>query len=126
MASPAFNNWGPGDFRTASGKQTRTLAFPSTVPFRPWSTTAITEQPTLPRDGASELMRSLGLLVDGPGLWGKPVPARPPGVFVFEIGTPLAEAPIDSGAVRRWIEQVPSLKLDGEHKVRLEFDNARK
>jgi transcription elongation factor GreA len=69
-------------------------------------------RPPLP--GASQLMRSLGLLVDGPLRWGSPVPSRAPGVFVVELDQPLTAAPIDQSAVRRWIEHVPSLRLDGE------------
>ena len=69
---------------------------------------------TARRDGASELMRSLGLMVDGPAVWGKQVAARAPGVFVFETSAPLATAPIDIVAVRRWLEHVPELRLDGE------------
>jgi transcription elongation factor GreA len=69
-------------------------------------------RPPLP--GASQLMRSLGLLVDGPLRWGSPVPSRSPGVFVVELDEILGAPPIDHSAVRRWIEHVPSLRLDGE------------
>ncbi len=67
-----------------------------------------------PVAGASELMRSLGLLVDGPVRWATPVPSRAAGVFVVELDQPLAEAPVDHTAVRRWLERVPTLRLDGE------------
>jgi transcription elongation factor GreA len=59
-------------------------------------------------------MRALGLLVDGPQVWGKPAAARAPGVFVVELNAPPAAAPIDIVAVRRWVERVPALRLDGE------------
>jgi transcription elongation factor GreA len=59
-------------------------------------------------------MRSLGLDVDGPARWGSLPPSQAPGVFVVETEAPLAEAPIDLTAVRRWIERVPDLLLDGE------------
>ncbi|MDQ3938664.1 MAG: transcription elongation factor GreA [Chloroflexota bacterium] len=62
---------------------------------------------------ASDLMRALGLLVDGPARWGYPVPSRAPGVFVFELPAGLDKAPIDHGALRRWLEYVPDLRLDG-------------
>jgi transcription elongation factor GreA len=65
-------------------------------------------------DGAAQMMRSLGLAVDGPVMWSSPVGSRRPGVFVVELGAPLADAPIDHAALRRWLEQVPGLRLDGE------------
>jgi len=66
------------------------------------------------RPGASELLKSLGLLVDGPAVWGRQVPSRAPGIFVVELPNPLADAPIDIVAIRRWLERVPALTLDGE------------
>jgi transcription elongation factor GreA len=63
---------------------------------------------------ASDLMRSLGLLVDGPAQWSRPVHSRAAGVFVVELPGGLEEAPIDIVAVRRWLERVPDLRLDGE------------
>jgi transcription elongation factor GreA len=66
------------------------------------------------RAGASELLRALGLLVDGPAQWTRPVPSRRPGVFVVELPNGLPDAPIDIVAVRRWLERVPEMKLDGE------------
>jgi transcription elongation factor GreA len=66
------------------------------------------------KPSASELMRSLDLLVDGPARWGSPVPSRAPGVFVVELPGGAETAPIDAAAVRRWLERVPSLTLDGE------------
>ena len=66
------------------------------------------------RPGASELLKELGLLVDGPALWERPVPSRAPGIFVIELPSALADAPIDIVAVRRWRERVPTMTLDGE------------
>jgi len=66
------------------------------------------------RPGASELLKSLGLLVDGPALWNRPVPSRAPGIFVIELPNGLRDAPVDIVAVRRWLERVPDLMLDGE------------
>lgn len=60
------------------------------------------------------MMRSLGLLVDGPAAWGKPVSSRRPGVFVVELPGGAERAPIDIVAVRRWVEHVPGMLLDGE------------
>jgi transcription elongation factor GreA len=62
---------------------------------------------------ASDLLRSLGLLVDGPRLWSKPVNSRAPGIFVVELSAPFDVAPIDIVALRRWLEHVPGLTLDG-------------
>src|SRR3990172_5385148 len=65
------------------------------------------------KPGASELMRSLGLLVDGPVRWGAPIQSRAPGVFVVELPGGADAAPLDSAALRRWLERVPDLALDG-------------
>jgi transcription elongation factor GreA len=63
---------------------------------------------------ASELLKGLGLLVDGPRLWSRPVNSRAPGVFVVELAAPLPDAPIDIVAIRHWLERVPALMLDGQ------------
>ena len=60
------------------------------------------------------MLKSLGLLVDGPALWGRAVPGRGPGVFVIELPAGLPDAPIDIVAIRKWIEHVPEMTLDGE------------
>jgi transcription elongation factor GreA len=60
------------------------------------------------------LLRSTGLLPDGPVLWGRPVPASGPGVYILELPGPLPAAPIDLARVGKWIERVPDLRLDGE------------
>ena len=62
--------------------------------------------------GAAQLLRSVGLLADGPGLWGRPVSAPGPGVFVVELPAPLPSAPIDVARVGKWIERVETLRLD--------------
>ncbi len=67
-----------------------------------------------PRAGAAELMRSLDLLVHGPKLWGMPVSSRAPGVFVAELPAAPEHAPTDGAAIRKWLERVPALTLDGE------------
>lgn len=59
-------------------------------------------------------MRALGLDVDGPVRWGSPVSSRRPGIFVVELPGGADRAPIDGHAVRRWLERVPDLRLDGE------------
>jgi transcription elongation factor GreA len=64
--------------------------------------------------GAAELMRGLGLNVDGPARWGSPVGGRRPGVFLVELPGGAERAPADIVAVRRWVEHVPGMKIDGE------------
>jgi transcription elongation factor GreA len=71
----------------------------------------VTERPMA---GASEVMRALGLLVDGPVRWGYPVPSRAPGVFVVDLPGGQDQAPIDRAAVARWLARVPGLLLDGQ------------
>ena len=60
------------------------------------------------------LLRSVGLLADGPAVWGRPFSAGGPGVFVIELPSPPATARIELTRVGKWIEQVPTLRLDGE------------
>jgi hypothetical protein len=62
---------------------------------------------------AASLLRSVGLMADGPMVWGRPVPAQGPGIFVIESPAPLAAAPIELTRVGKWIERVESLRLDG-------------
>ncbi|MGZ6269913.1 MAG: hypothetical protein ACXWMU_05030, partial [Candidatus Limnocylindrales bacterium] len=59
-----------------------------------------------------DLLKGLGLFVDGPVLWGRPVRTTVPGVFVIELGAPVPHAPIDPNALRAWLERVPELRLD--------------
>lgn len=63
--------------------------------------------------GAAQLLRSVGLLADGPGQWGRPVSAQGPGVFIVELSAPLPSAPIELTKVGKWIERVETLRLDG-------------
>ena len=65
--------------------------------------------------GAADLIRSIGLLADGPVRWGVPVPSRRSGVYVVELGAPIATAPIELTRVGKWLEKLPALRLDGEH-----------
>jgi len=62
---------------------------------------------------AASLLRSVGLLADGPAVWGRPVPAHGPGVFIIESSAPSATAPIELARVGKWIERVETLRLDG-------------
>jgi transcription elongation factor GreA len=53
-------------------------------------------------------------MADGPAVWGRPVQAQGPGVFVVEAPAPLVSAPIELTRVGKWIERVEGLRLDGE------------
>jgi len=63
---------------------------------------------------AASLLRSVGLLADGPAVWGRPFPAQGPGVFVVELPAPLASAPTELTRIGKWIERITTLRLDGE------------
>lgn len=63
---------------------------------------------------AAELLREVGLLPDGPVIWGRAVPARKPGVFVVELAAPRPRAPVELTRVGKWVERVPTLTLDGQ------------
>jgi transcription elongation factor GreA len=67
-----------------------------------------------PAPTAADLLRSIGLDVDGPIVWGTRPSSRAPGIFVVETPTPEPSAHIEIDEVRRWLERVPSLRLDGE------------
>jgi len=71
--------------------------------------------PTMPAvdRSAPALLRAVGLLPDGPGQWGRPLRSQGGGVFVVELPSPLATAPLDHGHVGRWLERVEALRLDG-------------
>jgi transcription elongation factor GreA len=64
--------------------------------------------------GAANLLRTVGLLADGPIVWGRPIPARGPGVYVVELPAPLPSAPLELSRVGKWVERVETLLLDGE------------
>ncbi len=68
---------------------------------------------TPPDPGAAELFRAVGLQPDGPAVLGRPVRSSGPGVYVVELPAPLASPPIEVTRVGKWIERVPSLRLDG-------------
>ncbi len=63
---------------------------------------------------AADLLRSIGLDVDGPVRWGGKPLSRSAGVFAVEIAAPTNSAPLDLDEVRRWLERVPDLRMDGE------------
>ena len=62
---------------------------------------------------ATDLLRALDLMLDGPAVWGAPVRSSRPGVFVVELPEPIAEPPIDHTLLRQWLERVSTLTVDG-------------
>jgi transcription elongation factor GreA len=65
-------------------------------------------------NGAAALLRAVDLMADGPVVWGRPVATRGPGVFVVELPTTRATAPLELTRIGKWLERVPDLRLDGE------------
>jgi transcription elongation factor GreA len=63
---------------------------------------------------AADLVRSVGLMVDGPARWTGPIAGRGPGIYLVELGAPQPVAPLDLARVGKWLERVPGLRLDGE------------
>ena len=45
-------------------------------------------------NGAAALFRTVGLMADGPVVWGRPIPARGSGVFIIELPATLHHAPV--------------------------------
>ena len=65
------------------------------------------------RIGGAELLRSVGLMADGPVMWGRPVPSNRPGVYVIEWPDARSDAPIELTLVGKWLERLPALRLEG-------------
>ena len=63
--------------------------------------------------GAVDLVRTVGLLPDGPVRWGAHVRSARPGIYLIELPGPLPRAPVDMSPVGTWIERVPTLAVDG-------------
>jgi transcription elongation factor GreA len=63
--------------------------------------------------GAADLFREVGLLADGPVVWGRPVGTRTGGIFIVELPAPRPTAPIELTTVGKWLERVPDLRMDG-------------
>jgi transcription elongation factor GreA len=64
--------------------------------------------------GAAALLRAVDLMADGPVVWGRPVPARGPGIFIVELPATRSTAPLELTRIGKWLERVPGLRLDGE------------
>lgn len=63
---------------------------------------------------AATLLRSVGLLADGPAVWGRPMRASGAGIFIIELPNPPATAPIELTRIGKWIEHVPTMRIDGQ------------
>jgi transcription elongation factor GreA len=63
---------------------------------------------------AATLLRSVGLLADGPAVWGRPMRVSGAGIFIIELPTPPATAPIELARIGKWIEHVPTMRIDGQ------------
>ncbi len=63
--------------------------------------------------GAAGLLREVGLMPDGPVLWGRPLTSRKPGVYIVELAKPLPSAPLDMSSIGKWLEALPDLRVDG-------------
>ncbi len=62
---------------------------------------------------AADLLREVGLIADGPAIWGRPIRHSAPGVFVVELAAPQPAPGLDLALVGKWLERVPELHLDG-------------
>ena len=67
-----------------------------------------------PAPTAADLLRSIGLEVDGPTRWGTRPSSRVSGIFLVETPVPAVSASLDIDEIRRWLERVPDLRMDGE------------
>jgi transcription elongation factor GreA len=63
--------------------------------------------------GAAALLRGVGLLPDGPVVWGRPLTTRAPGVYLVELAEPQPTATLELSRIGAWIAGLPDLRLDG-------------
>ena len=61
-----------------------------------------------------DLLRAVGLAIEGPVLWGHPLATSGPGVFVVELPAPQPKVSIDPAAIREWLDRAPELRVDGQ------------
>jgi transcription elongation factor GreA len=62
---------------------------------------------------SADLLREVGLLADGPVVWGRRVRSAKPGVYVVETPAAAERAPLDLALVGKWLERATDLLLDG-------------
>jgi transcription elongation factor GreA len=53
-------------------------------------------------------------MADGPAVWGRPMRGPGAGVFIIELPSPPATAPLELTRIGKWIEHVPTMRLDGQ------------
>ncbi len=63
---------------------------------------------------AAGLLRSVGLLADGPAVWSRPMRASGAGIFIIELPNPPGTAPIELTRIGKWIERLPGMRIDGQ------------
>jgi transcription elongation factor GreA len=62
---------------------------------------------------SADLLRGVGLIADGPVIWGRRVRSARPGVYLIEAPTAAERAPLDLALVGKWLERATELLLDG-------------
>lgn len=62
---------------------------------------------------SADLLRTVGLLADGPVIWGRRVRSAKPGVYLVEFPAAVERAPLDLALVGKWLERATGLLLDG-------------
>jgi transcription elongation factor GreA len=62
---------------------------------------------------AAALLREVGLMADGPALWGRPARHAGSGVFLVELKAPMPSPGLDLAHVGKWLERVQELTMDG-------------
>ncbi len=60
------------------------------------------------------LLGAVGLLPDGPVVWGRPVRSSRSGVYIVELPAPHASALLELALVGKWLERATDLRLDGD------------
>ena len=64
--------------------------------------------------GAAELLRSVGLMADGPSRGVVLCRSAGPGMYIVEWPEPLEAAPVELTLVGKWLERLPAMRMDGE------------
>jgi transcription elongation factor GreA len=62
---------------------------------------------------SADLLRGVGLIADGPVIWGRRVRSARPGVYLIEAPAAAERAPLDLALVGKWLERATGLLLDG-------------
>lgn len=68
----------------------------------------------MPNDpSAPALLRTVGLLPDGPAPWSRPPRQAGPGVLLVELPSAAPSPALELAAIGKWLERVPDLRMDG-------------